>query len=91
MNAYLWILFWVVVLFVVCEVLQYQEWKELEKKYFESKEKNRRSLDTIEQLLTKLADVRSDLKQIERQLEIKEQECLESNRRIQNLKKEVNK
>ena len=91
MNAYLWILFWAVVLFVVCEVLQYQEWKELEKKYFESKEKNRRSLDTIEQLLTKLADVRSDLKQIERQLEIKEQECLESNRRIQNLKKEVNK
>ena len=87
MNAYLWILFWAVVLFVVCEVLQYQEWKELEKKYFEAKEKNTKAINTIEELLRKLADTRSDLNHIEKQLEIKEQECLESNRRIQNLKR----
>lgn len=87
MNAYLCIIIWIFILFIICEVLQYQEWKELEKKYYESKEKNRKALDTIEQLLTKLADVRSDLNQIEKQLEIKEQECLEANRRIQNLKR----
>lgn len=87
MNAYLCIIIWIFILFIICEVLQYQEWKELEKKYYESKEKNRKALDTIEQLLTKLGDVRSDLNQIEKQLEIKEQECLEANRRIQNLKR----
>ena len=87
MNAYLCIIIWIFILFIICEILQYQEWKELEKKYFESKEKNRKALDTIEQLLTKLANVRSDLNQIERQLEIKEQECLEANRRIQNFKR----
>lgn len=88
MNAYLCIIIWIFILFIICEVLQYQEWNDLEKKYFESKEKNRKALDTIEQLLTKLSDVRSNLHQIEKQLEIKEQECLEANRRIQNLKKE---
>lgn len=87
MNAYLCIIIWIFILFIICEILQYQEWKELEKKYYESKEKNRKSLDTIEQLLTKLANVKSDLNQIERQLEIKEQECLEANRRIQRLKR----
>lgn len=87
MNAYLCIIIWIFILFIICEVLQYQEWKELEKKYYESKEKNRKALDTIEQLLTKLGDVRSDLNQIEKQLEIKEQECLEANRSIQNLKR----
>lgn len=91
MNAYLCIIIWIFILFIICEVLQYQEWKELEKKYFESKEKNRKALDTIEQLLTKLGDVRSDLNQIEKQLEIKEQECLEAKRRIQNLKRKLNK
>lgn len=91
MNAYLCIIIWIFILFIICEILQYQEWKEIEKKYFESKEKNRKALDTIEQLLTKLADVRNDLNQIEKQLEIKEQECLDANRRMQHLKRKANK
>lgn len=91
MNAYLCIIIWIFILFIICEMLQYQELKELEKKYYESKEKNRKSLDTIEQLLSKLANVKSDLNQIERQLEIKEQECLEANRSIQHLKRKANK
>lgn len=87
MNAYLCIIIWIFIFFIICEILQYQGWKELEKKYFESKEKNRKALDTIEQLLTKLTNVRCDLIRIERKLEIKEQECLEANRRIQRLKR----
>lgn len=86
MNVYLCILVWAFILFIVCEVLQYQEFKELEKKYFEAKEKNVKAVNTIEELLRKLADIRSDLNQIEKQLEIKEQECLEVNRRIKDFK-----
>lgn len=86
MNAYLWILVWTFILFTVCEVLQYQEWKELEKKYFEEKRKADKYFNSNVKLCEKIANVRTELNQIEKQLEIKEQECLEANRRINDLK-----
>lgn len=86
MNAYLWILVWTFILFIVCEVLQYQEWKELEKKYFEEKRKADKYFNTNVKLCEKIANVRTELNQIEKQLEIKEQECLEANRRIKRIK-----
>ena len=52
----------------------------------QEKRKADKYFNTNVKLCKKIANVRTELNQIERQLEIKEQECLEANRRIKRIK-----